>query len=102
MIKKDLGLSSYEEVSCPFCETKVGYDEDGGSFGDCKHHIYHSCDMVDPVTEYEDLKIKDLFEGFDDENDFWFDFLEKKLDDSYLMIFYRSHGGGVYHIFHKN
>ena len=101
MIKKDLGLSSYEEVSCPYCDTKVGNDLEGNQLGDCEHHVYYFTDLVDPVTEYEILKIENLYDDYDEDNDFWSDYLDEKLDDNYLMIHYNSHGGGTYHIFHK-
>ena len=41
------------------------------------------------------------YDDYDEDNDFWSEYLDKKLDDNYLMIHYNSLGGGTYHIFHN-
>ena len=80
MIDFSFGLSSGRDVHCPFCGVRVGYDNEGDNLGDCKHHIYYTSDLVDPVSEYEILKIDNLYEDFNEDNDFWLDFIKKKLD----------------------
>ena len=66
----------------------VGYDKDG-NFGDCEHLRLNCTNETweDPETSKENF-----FEGFDEENDWHFDFLDNKLNDNYLMVI--AAGGG--------
>ena len=100
---KKFEITGIKDVHCLFCGKKVGYDEDS-EWEQCEHLVFHSTDDGIPENDVRD-GVDNLFDGFDiDGEESWWEFLEKKLDDSYLMIeMYQpppSHYG-VYFIFEE-
>ena len=71
-----------QDIHCLFCGSRVGPDDDG-SFGDCEH-LRLNCTSEswdDPETSKEDF-----FKDFNEGEEFHFDYIEKKLNDSYFML----------------
>ena len=92
MIKYEIHDSNedYEiaNIYCLFCGVSVGPDKDG-DFGDCKH-LRLNC--TKESLEHPETSKENFFEGFDEENDWHLDFLEKKLVDKYFMLIISSGG----------
>lgn len=82
---KRFEITGVKDTHCLFCGTRVGYNEET-EWGQCEHLVFHSTDDGIPDNDVEG-GVNTLLDGFDNEGDeLWIDFLEKKLDDSYLMI----------------
>ena len=70
-----------KDIHCLFCGTRVGYDENG-ELGECNHLVY--CSSGDESSDIE--AYKDLFNNYDEDDDFLYDYLVKKLDNKHIMI----------------
>jgi|TARA_B100001964_G_scaffold202727_1_gene231277 hypothetical protein len=92
--------SEIQDIHCLFCGTRVGPD-DKGNLGDCEHIIFNG---TSETWENPEISKEDLFKDFNVEEDEYFEHLEKKLDDSYLMVIGSSSpisGLDVYFLFRQ-
>ena len=87
-INESIDSDNLQDVHCMFCGTRVGPDDDS-NFGDCKH-LRLNC--TNESWEYPEISKENFFKDFDEDEEFHFDYLEKKLNDSYLMV--RTSMGG--------
>jgi len=87
-----------KDIHCLFCGTRVGYDENG-ELGECNHLVYCSSgETSDDIELYNEL-----FDSFDEDEDYIYEYLIKKLDDTYIMVTLRQPppSGESFHIILK-
>ena len=83
-----LESGSLQDVYCIFCGKRVGPDENS-NFGDCEH-LRLNC--TNESWDHPETSKENFFKDFNEDEEFHFDYLDKKLDDNYLMV--RSSMGG--------
>ena len=80
---KKFKITGIKDVYCLFCGKEVGYDIDNGWEQYCEHLVFYEKNN----EGYEVCEIHNLSDGFvEDGDETWWEFVERKLDDSYLTI----------------
>ncbi len=87
--------NEFQNIHCLFCGTKITPNEEDNIVGDCDHIIYV---CTNETWEEPEISKQEIFKDFNEEDDYM-DYLEKTLDDSYLLVISASHHLDAFYLF---